>query len=133
MVTEGAAWRGENPFYLLIQKEDDAVTIDLDEPQWATTYADSLRSEATWYLIEKAPAVVRLAVICHQGDQGYYTARHIGKAGSSGSNEVIAYGLGKKQADGQMVRLWYLEGMTCGGDDVDTLGIRLLRIKGPKR
>lgn len=130
-------WQGDNPYCLMIATDDERVLfIDLDEHGWATTYADWLREPSWWRLVQKVfdrPRVV-LDVRVNQGDQGYFTARHIGVTGSGGSNEIIAYGIGKKCADGSMVRLWSLpDGSVCGGDDVDVLGVRLLHMIGPRR
>ena len=132
MVAE--TWGGDNPFFLIIERDGPGgnVGIDLDEHGWAETYKEAIRSEGTWVLVHKASGVPVLAVLIGPGDQGYYTARHVGKAGGGGSNEVIAFGIGKKCADGSMVRLWNINGMTCGGDDVDALGIRLLERLGPR-
>jgi len=74
-----------------------------------------------------------LVVQVHPGDQPYYTARHVGVTGSAGGNEITAYGIGKKAADGTMTRLWLLPGfMVCGGDDVDDLGVRMVKALGPR-
>jgi hypothetical protein len=74
-----------------------------------------------------------LIVNIDPGDTPYYAARHVGVTGSAGSNEIIAYGIGKTAIDGTMTKLWILPtGVVCGGDDVDTLGVRLIKVMGPR-
>ena len=124
-------WKGENPFYLVIKREGGNAGIDLDEFGWAETYKDFMRDEGTWFLMFKNTHTPVLTSVCHEGDQGYYTARHIGKAIGDMSSEVIAYGLGKKKPDGQVVRVWFIEGTACAGDDVEEIGIRILDSRGP--
>jgi len=126
-------WLGPNPFFLVIAAEEDGQMIDLDETGWAQTYADWMRRPAVWFLMDKATNAPRLSVWVHEGDQPYYTARHVGITSSAGGNEVTAYGIGKKQQDGSMVRIWLMpDGQVCGGDDVDDLGVRMVRALGPK-
>ena len=119
-------WKGDNPFYLIIERESGNAGIDLDEPGWVETYKDFLRGAGTWLLIHKGTNTPVLVSICHDGDQGYYTARHIGKAVGDMSSEVIAFGIGKKTPDGQTTRLWFLEGTVCANDDVAELGVKIL-------
>lgn len=129
-----STWYGDHPFCLAIDDGTQTLLIDLDEGQWATTYADWLRRSGWWYLVAKAEGVPVLMVHIRDGEQPYYTARHVGVAGSGGSNEVISFGIGKKQADGSMVRLWCLpNGTICGGDDVDEISISILHMMGPRR
>jgi hypothetical protein len=130
---EHGGYLGPNPFYLLIALEGENVGIDLDESGWTTAYADKLRLPGQWILVHKASGHQSLVVKVDEGDQPYYTARHVGIAGSSGSNEVTAYGIGKKRPDGVTERLWVLPGGTvCGGDDVDALGVLMVKRMGPK-
>lgn len=130
MTTE---WAGSNPFFLLIAAPDAHVTVDLDEYQWATTYADWMRRPANWHLCLKDSNRVILSVKVYEGDQPYYAARHVGATGSGGSNEVTCYGIGKKQANGEMVRLWLMpNGVVVGGDDVDPFGIDIVYSQGPR-
>lgn len=122
-----------NPYYLGIVTDTEGVKIDLDETGWATTYADWMRRPAVWFLMEKATDQPVLSVWVHEGDQPYYTARHVGITGSAGGNEIVAYGIGKKTVSGDMVRVWLMpNGVVCGGDDVDELGVRMVRAMGPK-
>jgi hypothetical protein len=121
-------WAGTNPFYLLIWPQDSETVsvIDLDEDQWATTYHDLLRLPGRWYLIHKKSMQPALQILVRQGDQPYYTARHFGVVGAP--VEVVAYGIGKKRADGFVERLWLLPtGTVCVGDDVDEIGPDLLK------
>jgi hypothetical protein len=92
-----------------------------------------MRAKAVWFLMEKTRHTPVLAVWVNEGDQPYYTARHVGITGSAGGNEIIAYGIGKKTVSGEMVRLWVLpNGSICGGDDVDDFGVRFVKALGPK-
>jgi hypothetical protein len=130
---EYGGWQGPNPFYLMIVLTDENVGIDLDQPDWMATYAQYMRLAGQWVLVNKASGQQTLIVKVDEGDQPYYTARHVGVAGSGGSNEIIAYGIGKKRADGCVERLWALPGGTvCGGDDVNSLGIIMIKRMGPK-
>lgn len=125
-------WYGELPFYLALVFDDEVVTIDLEQPQWIATYADYMRKPGVWILRHKSGIDI-LAVVVHDGDQPYYTARHVGVMGNAGSNEVVAHGIGKKRADGVVERLWLLpNGVVCAGDDVGDLGIRLVHQLGPR-
>ena len=127
-------WSDENPFYLHIIRPNAAEQIiDLGEHRWATTYADWMRGRSRWYLIRKAGGLPALVVDVGDHDQPYYTAHHVGKIGSGGSNEIVAYGIGAKRYDGVIDRLWVLPGgMVCGGDDVDSLGEALVEALGPR-
>ena len=126
-------WADDNPYYLAIADDKGGVQIDLGESGWATTYAEWLRRPAYWFLIAKGSTQVVLTVVVNEGDQPYYTARHVGVTGSAGSNEVIAYGIGKKRPDGHVDRLWVMpNGVVCGGDDVDPLGVKMVRSLGPR-
>lgn len=129
-------WVGPTPVYLMIvthDGEDESVIIDLDRPQWAKLYAEWMRRPAVWFLLSKKSDLPALTVWVHDGDQPYYTARHVGVTGSGGGNEITAYGIGKKRPDGEMVRLWVMpNGMVCGGDDVSDFGIRMVKALGPK-
>lgn len=124
---------GTTPYFLVLSAEDDGIHIDLDEPQWATTYAEWMRRPCVWFLVHKETQQPLLAVWVHEGDQPYYTARHVGITSSAGGNEITAYGIGKKRPDGSMVRLWAMpNGTICGGDDVDDLGVRMVKALGPR-
>jgi hypothetical protein len=68
--------------------------------------------------------------VVHEGEQPYYTARHIGFATDNGSSEITAYGLGKKLLDDTVMRIWLLpDGTICGGDDLDDIGLALAHMK----
>jgi hypothetical protein len=128
-------WQGENPFYLLIRRDDnnDTVNIDLDERGWVAKHADWMRAAGRWFLIQKGTAHPVLAVVVHEGDQPYYTARHVGVAGSGGSQEVTVYGIGAKRLDGRTDRLWWLpNGTVCSGDDESALALSIVYAMGPK-
>lgn len=124
-------WQDENPFYLLIAAPDGHVIIDLGEQGWATTFAEWMRRPAKWHLVTKANNRVLLSVNVLDGDQPYYTVRHVG---ASGGNEVKAYGIGKKQANGETLRLWLLpNGVVVGGDDVEPFCIDIVYSEGPRK
>jgi hypothetical protein len=129
-------WEGPNPFVLLIMPShgrEGAVYIDLDVAGWTSTHSELMRAPGHWHLIHKEQERETLTLIVHDGEQPYYTARHTGIAGSNGSNEVIAYGIGKKCSDGSMVRLWSMpDGHVVGGDDVDEYAILLVKALGPR-
>ena len=138
---ERDGWEGQNPFFLLIVEAPTAEkplperhVIDLDHPGWVASNADVMRSSGFWGLFHKGtPQTPVIVVWVNPGDQPYYTQRHVGLTGSAGSNEVSAYGIGKKCHDGVMVRLWVLpDGSICGGDDVDIIGVRMVQSMGPK-
>lgn len=123
-----------HPYDLMLVDNDSAVLfIDLEEDQWAATHADWMRRPGWWLLRRKDISAVVLTIRVNEGDQPYYTARHVGVAGSGGSNEVVCYGIGKKCADGSMVRLWIMpDGVVVGGDDVDDLGVLQVKARGPR-
>jgi hypothetical protein len=124
------SWAGDNPYYLLTV---DAVLegrgyqrIDLDESGWATTYAEWMRTPGEWHLIRKQDDGVALSVKVFEGEQPYYTSRVFG-SNKTGDRLVRSWGIGKKQLDGTMLRLWILDsGQICGGDDVDVFGVDAL-------
>jgi hypothetical protein len=122
-------WYGENPYYLLVvglEYDGQHVKIDLDEPQWATIYSAWMRTPGEWHLVRKVDNGVALSVIVFEGEQPYYTSRVFG---SSKTDQLLrSYGIGKKQLDDSMVRLWIMSnGLVCGGDDVDVFGPKLLK------
>lgn len=132
-LTEYEGWKGPTPFYLIISTIDENVGIDLDETGWMTTYAPFLRMPGQWVLVHKPTGHQALIVRVEEGDQPYYTARHVGVTGSGGGNEITAYGIGKKCVDGHVERLWVLpNGTVCGGEDVDQLGILMVKRLGPR-
>jgi len=122
-------WHGENPYYLLIvgtEYEGQHARVDLDEYQWATIWKDYLRIPGQWHLVRKRDDGVVLSVMIHNGDQGYYTSRVFGST-TTGDHLLRAYGIGKKQEEEPVLRLWVLEnGLVCGGEDVDEFGILAL-------
>lgn len=118
-------WHGDNPYYLLCVSKTLMAglyqRIDLDEPQWATKYSEWMREPGEWHLIRKEDDGVALSIVVFDGEQPYYTSRVFGTTTSP--NTIRAYGIGKKQRDDTVMRLWILEnGQICGGDDVDTFG-----------
>jgi len=122
------------PYDLMIVDDDQAVLfVDVEEHQWHATYSSWLRRPGWWLLRRKSDSAIVLTVRVNPGDQPYYTARHVGIAGSGGSNEIIAYGIGKKLVNGIEQRLWVMpDGVVVGGDDVDQLGILQVKARGPR-
>ncbi len=128
-------WGGDHPFYLVISPmpadSRGNVVIDLDSP-WHTTHADLMRVPALWQLVHKQSGQPVMALFVYDGEQPYCASRHVGVTGG-GSNEIMAYGIGKKLADGSMQRIWLLpNGTICSGDDVDPLGVMLVHQLGPR-
>jgi hypothetical protein len=128
------SWQGDNPFFLLISPNSGGgIQIDLDESQWMTTYAEYMRVTGIWFLVDKTSNTPLFSMIVNEGEQPYYTSRTLGVVGSSGSNDIKTYGVGKKLVDGSIQRLWVLPGgIVCGGDDVDRLGILMVKQMGPR-
>jgi hypothetical protein len=116
-------WAGDNPFHLLIARDDKLAVIDLDERGWLQTHKDLLRGESTWHLASKGGGIA-FSLVVLDGEQPYYLARHFAR----GPEQVVAYGIGKKRRDGHVDRLWifYPSGQVCTGDDVDILGRAML-------
>jgi hypothetical protein len=120
-------------FLLIVHPESDHVRIDVEEPGWMKTYADWMRGRSQWFLVRKKDETIMFGLDVFEGEQPYYASHHVGLMGSGGGNEIIACGIGKKQVDGTMVRLWILpNGLVCAGDDVDTFGIEMIRAIGPR-
>lgn len=99
------------------------------------TYKDWLALPGVWALIWKdATSHAPLIMIVGPGDKPFYSAQHIGLTGSGGSNEIIAYGIGKVDPAGVRTSLWSLPGgLTCAGDDVFQFGTQMVRAMGPAR
>jgi hypothetical protein len=126
-------WSDDNPYFMAIADDRGGMVIDLGERGWMAKFADWWGREGLFSLVRKSDRVTVLAVQVGPGDTPYYAARHLGVVGSAGSNEIIAYGIGKTAIDGTMTKLWIMPtGMVCGGDDVDTIGIRLVKLLGPR-
>lgn len=123
-------WLGDNPYYLLFVGDSASVTVDLDEHGWIAMYGHIFRMEGELYLVRKSDEGIVMSVHQDHGDQGYYTARHIGTVSGGGSQrEVVAYGIGKKRADGNQDNLWILPwGQYCVGNDVEYFAIMGLKI-----
>lgn len=143
-------WWDAHPYYLLIVARDEEggfVEIDLGEPGWVKRYAEWMRRVSTWHLVEKVTGTIKLIMPVHWDEKPYYVARHVGMAGAAGSREITAYGIGKKRLvkaeSGAHAkretevwvteRIWMMpDGTVCGGDDVDFLGIEIVKRGGPE-
>jgi hypothetical protein len=125
---QGTGWLGDNQFFLVAEPADRSrgnVGIDLDQGGWVEQHKELMRQPGTWLLYHKASGRPIFCVILEEGDQFYYTVRHVGNlmAGS----EVQAVGVGKKHADGRTLNMWLLpNGVICGGDDVEEIASRML-------
>lgn len=135
------AWHGTSPVCLLIITDADQkmTVIDVDEPGWHKTHGHLMRAVGSWYLCGKDGrpwAGMRVS----EGEHPYYVARHVGIGtlpprddGQLRSNEVVAYGIGKKRLDGHVDRSWNLlidgDVFTCIGDDVEYFALQLIRRK----
>jgi hypothetical protein len=128
---------GYIPFFLFIVRPNaDQVEIDLEEHGWMKTYAEWMRGRSRWYLMSKptpeVPARAWLAVDVQEGDQPYYTARHIVRVkGRNAGAQLTAYGIGAKRTGGTTDRMWILPGgIVCAGDDVETIGDAIIDAAG---
>lgn len=132
---EGDAWQGSCPVYLVVAVETGATVIDLDERGWSSKHAGLMREVGTWYLVRKDTQQIPIAIRVNEGEQPYYTAKHVGIAstvpdedGALPATETIAYGLGKKRVDGHVDRLWcFMNGLVVAGDDVESFGIESIK------
>ena len=124
-------WHDDNPFYLLIILADGRyVEQDLGEPGWIDRMNPTgvMRAPGVWHLVRKDSSSIVLMVEVAEGEQPYYLVRHAGFATKDQNIENKAYGIGKKRLDGHVDRLWILSnGCVVGGDDVDTIIVRLLK------
>lgn len=133
-------WRGKNPYFLLVRqyvgtyptRVANTVTIDLNEPQWATIHKDILRKPGSWMLCskvlsEKQGKVVPILIVqVEEGEQPFYAMRHIGVVGSGGSAEISTYGIGVKRRDGKVDGVFILpNGSITTDDDVYWIGDRM--------
>jgi len=124
----GTEWAGDSPFFLVIEpdeRENGNVGIDLDRSGWIADNAELMRKPGTWLLYHKQTGRPLFCVIVEDGDQPYFTKRHVGNL--MAGTEIVAYGIGKKNRDGSMTRLWLLpNGLVCGGEDVEAIAARML-------
>lgn len=133
-------WKGDKPFFLVIREykkttdpsgrpvvNRESTVIDLDEGGWVEKNKHLMRVPGVWMLCSKAISekVGQLAPVLimqvEDGDQPYYTTKHIGimSFGDGEPPESVVYGIGKKRHSGEVQRLWVLpNGMMCGGEDV---------------
>jgi hypothetical protein len=119
-------WVGDSPFWLKCEKpEGGNVGIDIDKTGWVEENKALMRLPGTWHLMSKRNGKALFTVVLNEGDQFYYAKRHIGDL--LRGKELIAYGIGKKKADGTPVNLWLMpNGAISGGDDVDALVASML-------
>lgn len=127
-------WAGETPYFLVINTGTPPVSniVDLDEAGWMWERDGLMRAAGEWLLVAKRDnasldGVPILAIRVLEGEQPYYSKRHIGTImGAEG--EILCYGIGKKRNDGHVDRLWILpNGVICGGDDVDIIAVNILK------
>ena len=121
-------WAGDFPFFLVIEpndKTDGNIGIDLDESGWLTTYAKYMRMPGAWFLYHKGSGSPVMCVIVEDGDQPYFTRHTVGNLMAGGM--ITTVGIGKKNRDGSVTRLWlFPNGLFCGGDDVDVIASRMM-------
>jgi len=134
-----AEWKGEKPVFLVIRQYPPgeapvSTVIDLDEGGWIEKHKGLMRTAGAWFLcsktlsIQKGVLVPVLMVQVEEGEQPYYTAKHVGimSFGTDKGPESIAYGIGKKLRDGSVMRLWLMPNMSvAGGEDVYWLADRM--------
>lgn len=126
-------WADDNPYFLLIvsTEDDKNVQIDLGRPGWAKTHKRWMRKPAWWYLARKTTGQIALAMIVREGEQPYYTKRHVGQFDFARGRhrETACHGIGKKRLDGHVDRLWILPDQiaVCGGDDVEALAMEVVK------
>lgn len=125
-------WADENPYFLLLLNDErQNVQIDLGSSGWMQTYSEWMRTPGWWYLCHKGSGQIALAMRVWDGEQPYYTKRHIGQIQSAdGMNRSAAcHGIGKKRLDGHVDRLWILPDgyAVCAGDDVESLAMEVVR------
>ena len=131
---EFTGWAGETPYFLVINTMDPKQTniVDLDEAGWMWERDGLMRATGEWVLVAKrdissmqGTPIIAIRVL--DGEQPYYTKRHIGMM-MGGAGELMVYGIGKKRVDGHVDRLWILpNGIICAGDDVDIIGVNILK------
>lgn len=123
-------WADDNPYYLIIVLDDGrAAQIDLGERGWIAKYSELgfTRDPGRWHLARKDGTIAG-AMQVFPGEQPYYVARHVGIAGSGGSAERTAYGIGKKRLDGHVDRLWFMaNGCVTLGDDLESITVDLIK------
>jgi hypothetical protein len=148
-------WKGPDPYFLAIRQYEKPVydysvelgradmlrhtettVIDLNEPGWLTTYAHLMRVPGAWMLCDKVKSDETgelypvLFLLVQEGEQPYYTKKHIGilPFGEARAEEVVCYGIGKKRVDGQVDRMWIMpNGMVCPGEDVYEIGAKMVK------
>ena len=125
-------WADDNPYFLLIVAADTKhLQIDLGKKGWSKTHARWMRKSGWWYLCRKDTGQVALAMIVRDGEQPYYTKRHVGQLDFARGRhrETACHGIGKKRLDSHVDRLWILPDQitVCGGDDVEDLAMEVVK------
>jgi hypothetical protein len=130
---EHGGWLDGNPYYLMIRAEPthQIVQIDLGERGWMKKNARLMRAAGSWYLVRKSDNVIVAMMRVADGEQPYYTAKHVGYASVNDGGpkgETINYGIGKKRLDGHVDRVWVMaNGCVTLGDDVESISLELLK------
>ena len=108
--------------------------IDLDEEGWRERNDEIIGLPGKWFIVNKVDGVTPIAMLVKEGQKPFYRARHVGVGAGTMDNtvtaEVVAYGLGKVLDDGNEQILWhfYPANVTCHSDDVNSIGIEVLKI-----
>jgi hypothetical protein len=142
-----AEWKGDKPVFLVIREYEQftdrggkpamkahSTVIDLDEGGWVEKHKGLMRKPGAWMLcgkkasVEKGMLMPILMMQVDEGEQPYYTTKHVGimSFGMDKGPESVTYGIGKKHRDGSVMRLWLLpNGSIAGGEDVYWLADRM--------
>jgi hypothetical protein len=126
-----------NPYRLFIHlASGHVVEIDLDERGWMAMYGDYLRVRSTWELRSRDGSLPPVMMPVEDGEQPFYATRHVGMTGAGGSNEIVAYGIGRKikvKGRWEIRSTFVLPGaIVCSGEDVYRLGEMIVRALGPR-
>ena len=128
-----AGWAGDQPVFLIFEPVDagDAgnIGIDIDVAGWIEGNRDTFRRPGVWFLIDKATSGPLLAMPTEEGDQFYYHRHMVGVIGTTNGPTVTVQAIGKKRADGSVVRLWLMpNGMVMTGEDweIDPVASRMV-------
>lgn len=127
---EQQGWNGDSPFFLIFEPADGVggnTGIDLDTGGWIEAHRETFRTPGIWLLVSKQHGHAPMAIMVEAGEQFYYHRHHVGDLMASA--EVTLQAIGKKRADGSVVRLWLLpNGTVMSGEshEVDPVAARMI-------
>jgi hypothetical protein len=114
-------WAGDLPVFLIFEPADGVggnVGLDLDTAGWIEGNRETFRRPGLWFLVDKASGGPLLSLVVAEGDQFYYHRHRVGLLGETNSDLLTIHVIGKKQADGVVVRLWlFPNGMVMAGEE----------------